>query len=128
MWIHKYCDCFLKYTSFKDDLIEYKCLCCDKNHQHKLDEKFKEQFFNTYKFPNHNNNKFILLSWKGVMNIWMIGNYTELSKCVSWNVSAWSCKISFSSCISLASSFRKDQSKVRSFNWYRYVINGRKGY
>ena len=62
MWIHKYCDCFLKYTSFKDDLIEYKCLCCDKNHQHKLDEKFKEQFFNTYKFPNHNNNKFILLS------------------------------------------------------------------
>ena len=29
----------LKYTSFKDDLIEYKCLCCNKNYQHKFDEK-----------------------------------------------------------------------------------------
>ena len=27
---YKYYDCFLKYTSFKDDLIEYKCLFCDK--------------------------------------------------------------------------------------------------
>ena len=24
----KYCDCFLEYTIFKDDLIEYKCLNC----------------------------------------------------------------------------------------------------
>ena len=23
---YKYCDCFLEYTNFKDDLIEYKCL------------------------------------------------------------------------------------------------------
>ena len=23
-------DCFLEYTTFKGDLIEYKCLCCDK--------------------------------------------------------------------------------------------------
>ena len=29
----KYCNCFLEYTSFKDDLIEYKCLCCNKNYQ-----------------------------------------------------------------------------------------------
>ena len=28
---YKYCDCFLEYTNFKDDLIEYKCLCCNKN-------------------------------------------------------------------------------------------------
>ena len=27
---YKYCDCFLKYTKFKDDLMEYKCLCCTK--------------------------------------------------------------------------------------------------
>ena len=27
---YKYCDCFLEYTNFKDDLIEYKCLCCKK--------------------------------------------------------------------------------------------------
>ena len=24
-------DCFLEHTIFKDDLIEYKCLCCNKN-------------------------------------------------------------------------------------------------
>ena len=58
---YKYCDCFLQYTNFKDDLIKYKCLCCNKNYQHKFDEKLKERFFNTYKFSNHNNNKFILL-------------------------------------------------------------------
>ena len=23
--------CFLEYTNFKDDLIEYRCLCCNKN-------------------------------------------------------------------------------------------------
>ena len=46
----KYCDCFLEYTNFKDDLIEYKC--CNKNYQHKFDEKLKERFFNTYKLSN----------------------------------------------------------------------------
>ena len=25
---NKYCDCFLEYINFKDDLIEYKCLFC----------------------------------------------------------------------------------------------------
>ena len=57
----KYCDYFLEYINFKDDLIKYKCFCCNKNYQHKFDEKLKERFFNTYKFTNHNNNKFILL-------------------------------------------------------------------
>ena len=28
---YKYCDCFLEYANFKDDLIEYECLCCNKN-------------------------------------------------------------------------------------------------
>ena len=58
---YKYCDYFLEYIKYKDDLIKYKCLCCSKNYQHKFDEKLKEQFFNTYKFSNHDNNKFILL-------------------------------------------------------------------
>ena len=54
--------CFLQYTNFnKDDLIEYKCSCCNKNYQHKLDEKLKERFFNRYKFSSNDNNKFILL-------------------------------------------------------------------
>ena len=25
---YSYCHCFLEYTSFEDDLIEYKCSCC----------------------------------------------------------------------------------------------------
>ena len=35
---------FLEYINFKDDLIEYKCLCCYKNYQQNFDEKFREQF------------------------------------------------------------------------------------
>ena len=26
----------------------------------------------------------------------------------------------------MASSFKNEQSKIKSFNWYRYVVNGRK--
>ena len=63
---YKYCNCFLEYTNFKDDLIEYKCLYFNKNYQQKFDEKLKQQFFNTYKFSNHNSNKFILLLRKRV--------------------------------------------------------------
>ena len=39
---YKYCDCFFEYPNFKEDLMECKCLCCDKNYQHKFDEKLKE--------------------------------------------------------------------------------------
>ena len=63
---YKYCDCFLEYTNLKHNLIQYKCLCCNKNYQYKFDEKLRERFFNTYKFSNHDNNKFILLFQKGV--------------------------------------------------------------
>ena len=28
---YQHCDCFLEYTNFKNDLIEYKCLCYNKN-------------------------------------------------------------------------------------------------
>ena len=41
---YKYCNCFVESTNFKDDLIEYKCLCCNKNYKHKFDEKLREQF------------------------------------------------------------------------------------
>ena len=39
---YKYCDCFLEYTNCKDDLIECKCLYCNKDYQEKFDEKLKE--------------------------------------------------------------------------------------
>ena len=29
---YKDCNYFFEYTSFKDDLIEYKCLCCNENY------------------------------------------------------------------------------------------------
>ena len=35
---YKDCDCFLEYTIFKDNLIKYTRLCCNKNYQKKLDE------------------------------------------------------------------------------------------
>ena len=38
--IYKNCDCFLEHTNFKDNLIEYKCLCCNKNYQ-QFDENLK---------------------------------------------------------------------------------------
>ena len=41
-------------------------MCCNKNYQHKYDEKLKERFFNTRKFSNYDNYKFILLLGKGV--------------------------------------------------------------
>ena len=47
---YKYCDCFLEYANFKDDLIECKCLCCNKSYRQNFDEKLTERFFNTTLF------------------------------------------------------------------------------
>ena len=30
---YKYCNSFLEYTNFKDDLIEYKCMCQQEFHE-----------------------------------------------------------------------------------------------
>ena len=61
---YKYCDCFLEYTNFKDDLIKYKCLCCNKKLSTKV---WWKTIFST---------DFLFCSYKKVfipMNIWMIG-------------------------------------------------------
>ena len=50
-----------------------------------------------------------------------LGENTD--KCITFIV-----PIEKESWISMASSFKKDKSKIRSFNPYRYVINGRKRY
>ena len=60
---------FLEYINFKDDLIEYKYLCCNKTNQQKFDEKLKEKFFNINKFSNHDINKFLLLLRKDVTSL-----------------------------------------------------------
>ena len=46
--------------------ILYKCLFCNRRYQQNLDENVKERFANTYKFSDHDVNKFILLLQKGV--------------------------------------------------------------
>ena len=85
-WIkYKYCDCFLEYTNFRADFIEYKCSCCRKNYQRKFDEKLKERLFNPYKLSNDDNNKFILLFRNGVyrheyIDDWEKFNETSLFK------------------------------------------------
>ena len=58
-------------------------MCCNKNYQRKFHEKLKQRFFNTYKFSDHENNKFILLLRKGVypykyMDEWEKFNETSL--------------------------------------------------
>ena len=77
-----YCDCFLECTIFKDDLIECKCLCSNKNSQQMFDEKLKKQFFNTYKISKHDNSKFILLLQKSMYPYEWI--YGWLGK-IQWN-------------------------------------------
>ena len=80
----KDCEGFLKYTNAEDDLKEYKCLFCYKNYQREFDENLKKRF-GTYKFPNHDTNKFILLLQKGVypyeyMDDWEKFNEISLSE------------------------------------------------
>ena len=41
---YKYCDCFIEHTEFKDDLTEYKWLCCNKNYQQNFDKKLRNNF------------------------------------------------------------------------------------
>ena len=47
---YKYCNCFLEYKNFKEDVVEYKCLCCKKYYQHKIDKRLKERFFKRHTF------------------------------------------------------------------------------
>ena len=37
------CHCFLEYESVKDNLIKYKCLSCDNDYSHKIDEEVKKE-------------------------------------------------------------------------------------
>ena len=72
-------NCFLEYTNSKEELIEHKCLCCNKNYQKKFDN-LKKCFFNTNRFANYVVNKFILLLRKGVYPYQNINYQDKLNK------------------------------------------------
>ena len=80
----KDCDCFLEYESVKDNLTKYKCLSCNNYYSNKIDKELNKIFKNTFKFPNNDINKFILLLRKGVypyyeyMHEWEKFNETTL--------------------------------------------------
>ena len=71
---------FLEYTNFNDDLAECKCLSRNKNYEQKFEEKLKEIFYNTYKFSNHNNNKFILLLQKSAYPYEYMGDWEKFNE------------------------------------------------
>ena len=43
----KGCECCIEYTTSKDDLIEYKCLCCNKSYQKQFDGITEKTFADT---------------------------------------------------------------------------------
>ena len=54
-------------------------MCCNKNYQHKFDEKLKERFFNVCKFFNLDNDKFILLLQKGIYPFEYMDDWEEFN-------------------------------------------------
>ena len=48
-----------------DDLINHKCLSCNKDYSKNLNEGLKKKFRNTFKFSSNGINKFISLLRKG---------------------------------------------------------------
>ena len=76
---YKNCECCLEYTSVKDDLIEYKCLCCNMNYHKKFDENLRKNLANAYKFFNQDIKKFILLLCLSLQIHGWLGNFNETS-------------------------------------------------
>ena len=59
-------NCFLEFTSVKDNLIKYKWLSRNKDYSNKIDEELKKQYKHPIRFYNNNINKFILLLKKSL--------------------------------------------------------------
>ena len=70
----------VEYTNFEDGLVEYQCLCFNKNYQQKFDKKLKKRFFNTYKVSNQDNNKFISLMQKDFYPSEYMDNWKKCNK------------------------------------------------
>ena len=68
------CKCFLEYTNFKDDLIECKCLCCNKSYQFYIQTNFLTMI--TISLFYHYEEVFTL------KNNWWLGK-------IQWNFITW---------------------------------------
>ena len=55
-------------------------MCCDKSYQRKFEEKLEERFFNTNKFSNPDNNKFILFLRKGAYPFEYMDDWEKFSE------------------------------------------------
>ena len=64
----KDCDCFLEYKSFKDNLVKYKCLSCNKDYSKRIDEELKKRFKNTFR-SSKDDIKYYLVIKKGNLSI-----------------------------------------------------------
>ena len=56
----KFKSAFLNAQTSKDDLVEYICLCCNKNYLKDIDQKLEIQHFNTDKVSNSDTNKYFI--------------------------------------------------------------------
>ena len=81
---YKDCERCLEYSNVKDDLIQCKYLCCNRNYRSKFHGNLIRRYTNTYKSFNQDISKiFILLLQKGVyqyecMNGWEAFNKKSL--------------------------------------------------
>ena len=75
---YEVCHCFLEYKNFRDDLIEH--IYAVTKRINKFDEKLKEQFLNSHKCSNCDNNKFILLLQKVFCPYEYVADWKDLNE------------------------------------------------
>ena len=71
----KNCEGCLEYTNVKDDFIENKCLCCNKNYQNKFDTNLESDFLIYTNFLTMISKSLFCCCEKmfTYINAWMIG-------------------------------------------------------
>ena len=75
---YEVCHCFLEYKNIRDDLIEH--VCAVTKLINKFDEKLKDQFLNSHKCSNYDNNKFVLLLEKVFCPYEYVADWEELNE------------------------------------------------
>ena len=60
------CKCNLCFVNAVNEKLIFKCIDCEKEYEKEFNKELVERFANTYKFCDHNLNKFLILLRKGV--------------------------------------------------------------